>query len=239
MPFPTASGRGVKVAVIDSGVNVSHPHISVPVKTIMLGAAEEGGSPEDRLGHGTAVTAAIQEKAPDAEYVAVKLFGSSLRTTTGLLIEAIEWAIENRMDVINLSLGTTRVEAWDRFQALADRAWSTGSVLVSARDTRAPRRFLPGALHEVIGVDVDWDLPRDRYRIAAANGSRHFFASGYPRPLPGVPQARNLNGISFAVANMSGFVARACEQVRVRSFESMCDALTAQLGASVGAPLAE
>ena len=56
-----------------------------------------------------------------------------------------------------------------------------------------------------------------------------FFASGYPRPLPGVPPARNLNGISFAVANMSGFVARACELVKVRSFESMCDALTAEL----------
>jgi hypothetical protein len=112
-------------------------------------------------------------------------------------------------------------------------------VLVSACDTRHPQRFLPGALREVIAVDVDWDLPRDRYRIAASNGSRHFFASGYPRPLPGVPPARNLNGISFAVANMSGFVARACELVRVRSFERMCDALTAELGASVGAPLAE
>jgi len=38
-----------------------------------------------------------------------------------------------------------------------------------------------------------------------------FRASGYPRPVPGVPPARNLHGISFAVANMTGFVARACE----------------------------
>jgi len=36
-----------------------------------------------------------------------------------------------------------------------------------------------------------------------------FFASGYPRSIPGVPQERNLNGVSFAVANMTGFVARA------------------------------
>jgi len=230
MPFPTASGRGIKVAVIDSGVNAAHPHITAPVKTVMVGAMDDGGSQEDRLGHGTAVTAAIQEKAPDAEYFAVKLFGASLRTTTGLLIEAIEWTIENRMDVINLSLGTTRIEAWDRFQDLARRAWSGGSVLVSARDTNSPHRFLPGALPDVIGVDVDWDLPRNRYRVAAADGSHQFFASGYPRPLPGVPQAKNLNGISFAVANMSGFVARACELARARSFDSICSALAAELG---------
>jgi hypothetical protein len=233
MPFPTASGRGVKVAVIDSGVNAAHPHILGPVKTIMLGVAHSGESEEDRLGHGTAVTAAIQEKAPDAEYFAVKLFGSSLRATTSLLIEAIEWAVANRMDVINLSLGTGKMEARDRFQALVDRGRSAGSVLVSARMNNL-HLMLPGSLPQVIGVDVDWNLPRNRYRIETTDGSCSFFASGYPRSLPGVPRERNLNGISFAVANMSGFVARACELVRVRSFDTICSALAAEL--SSGAP---
>jgi hypothetical protein len=206
------------------------------VQTIMLGGDEQGGSKEDQWGHGTAVTAAIQEKAPQAEYFAVKVFGSSLRTSTGRLIEAIEWAIANRMDVINLSLGTPKIEAWDRFQDLVERAWAVGSVIVSAR-VPGPRRILPGSLPQVIGVDVDWELPRHRYRIASTDGSCHFLASGYPRPLPGVPPARNLNGISFAVANMSGFVTRACELVRVRSFDSICEALAAE-PASV-APFAE
>lgn len=34
-------------------------------------------------------------------------------------------------------------------------------------------------------------------------------ASGYPRPIPGVPPERNLKGISFAVANVTGVLARA------------------------------
>jgi hypothetical protein len=232
MPFPAASGLGVRIAVIDSGVNAAHPHICSPVKTVVVGAAEEASSQEDTLGHGTAVTAAIQEKAPAAEYFAVKLFGSTLRTTTGRLIEAIEWAIANRMDVINLSLGTTRIDAWDQFQALVDRAWSVGSVLVCARDASL-RTLLPGALPGVIGVDVDWDLPRHRYRIADAGSC--FFASGYPRPLPGVSPARNLNGISFAVANMSGFVARACETLRAPTLESVREALAAELWESAAA----
>jgi hypothetical protein len=224
MLFPAASGRGVKIAVIDSGVNVAHPHITAPVTKVNVGAAEDGGSQEDLLGHGTAVMAAIQEQAPAAEYFAVKLFGSSLRTTTERLLQAIEWAIANRMDVINLSLGTTRLEAREHFEKLVERGWSSGCALVSAREG-SPRTLLPGALPEVIGVDVDWELPRDRYRIAAVGGASTFFASGYPRSLPGVPPARNLNGISFAVANMTGFVARACEGLRERSFSSIRAAL--------------
>ncbi len=233
-PFPAASGRGVRVAVIDSGVNTSHSHIAAPVTRVMIGEAEEGSSPEDTLGHGTAVTAAIQEKAPAAEYFAVKVFGPSLRTSTSRLFEAIEWAIAHRMDVINLSLGTRKIDSRGQFQALVEHACSVGSVLVSARDTGVPP-LLPGTLPQVIGVDVDWDIPRHRYRIANAGASCCFFASGYPRPLPGVPPARNLNGISFAVANMSGFVACACERLQERSFDSIRKALEAEIRAHTAA----
>jgi hypothetical protein len=228
MLFPAASGQGVKIAVIDSGVNIAHPHITAPVTRVNLGAPEEGASQDDTLGHGTAVMAAIQEKAPAAEYFAVKLFGASLRTTTERLLQAIDWAVANRMDVINLSLGTTRLEARSLFEDLVDRAWSNGSVLVSAREA-SPRTLLPGSLPQVIGVDVDWEIPRDLYRIATVGGGRTFFASGYPRSLPGVPPARNLNGISFAVANMTGFVARACEGLRERSFDSIHVALANEI----------
>jgi hypothetical protein len=38
-----------------------------------------------------------------------------------------------------------------------------------------------------------------------------FFASGYPRPAPGIPRTRTVHGISFAVANMTAFLVRACE----------------------------
>jgi len=232
-PFAGFTGRGVRVAVIDSGVHAAHPHIGGVAGGVTIGADIDENGYTDVIGHGTAVMAAIKEKAPDAEYFAVKLFGSSLRATTSLLIEAIEWAVENRMDVINLSLGTGKMEARERFQALVDRARSAGSVLVSARVNNL-HLMLPGSLPQVIGVDVDWNVPRNRYRIETTDGSWAFFASGYPRSLPGVPRERNLNGISFAVANMSGFVARACELVRVRSFDTICSALAADI--SSGAP---
>jgi subtilisin family serine protease len=227
MLFPTATGRGLKIAVIDSGVNAKHPHICATTHGVLIGSETDESSCDDPVGHGTAVTAAIQEKAPDAEYYALKLFGVTLRATSDRLIAAIEWTIENRMDVVNLSLGTSNFDRRDRLQSLVERAASSGTLLVAARSAgRNP--VLPGGLEGVIGVDVDWDLPRDRYRMAASDGAPYFLASGYPRPLPGVSPARNLNGISFAVANMTGFVARACETLRSRSFREVCEALAAE-----------
>lgn len=192
--------KPLRIAVIDSGVHAAHPHI----------ARVEGGYPEgdylDRLGHGTAVMAAIQEKAPGAEYYAVRIFERELRTNIDTLIAGIQWAIDHEMDIVNLSLGTSNAAHADRFAALVSR-----TILVAAAGT------YPGELGGVLRVGQDSSIPRDRYRLDGDT----FYASGYPRPMPGVPPERNLNGVSFAVANMTGFVARACEGIEKLSFAAV------------------
>ena len=72
-------------------------------------------------------------------------------------------------------------------------------------------RWLPGSLPGAIGVLLDWSCPRHSVRIAGREGSPVFLASGFPRPIPGVSPARNLGGISFAVANVTGVLARLLE----------------------------
>src|ERR1700744_2674998 len=87
-----AKGRGVRVAVIDSGVHAAHSHIGNVAGGVSIrpdGALDEGVYP-DLLGHGTAVMAAIQEKAPEADYFAVRVFQTSLRTTASCLLRAID-----------------------------------------------------------------------------------------------------------------------------------------------------
>jgi subtilisin family serine protease len=214
--------------VIDSGVNVQHPHI---ISRSTNGVALESGAPdadwEDQVGHGTAVTAAIQEKAPDAEYYVLKLFGPSLRATAKRLIDAVEWAVHNRMNLINLSLGTTNFEHEGALKALVEKALQAECFIVSAR-VAGESLALPGALDGVICVDLDWNLPRNQYQVRNENGRRVFVASGFPRSLPGVPPSRNLHGASFAVANMTGFVARAIEYSQALSFEALCDVLAVE-----------
>ena len=142
--------------------------------------------------------AAIQEKAPNAEYYALRVFHSALRTRIEYLLEALDWCAENRIDIANLSLGTANPDHAPRFEAFLSRANLT---IVAAAGS------LPGSLPGVLAADLDPACDREKYLYRDGR----FFASGYPRPIPGVPQQHNLQGISFAVANLSGFAAQAHE----------------------------
>ena len=225
-PFAGRTGKGVRVAVIDSGVHAAHPHIGGVAGGVTIGQNVDEKNYVDVIGHGTAVMAAIQEKAPDAEYFAVRVFYSSLRTTADLLLRAIEWSMINRVDVINLSLGTTNPAHRERFVPVVTRALEKGLILVSARDSDGTPA-LPGSLPGVIGANLDWDCPRELYYCQPTNEGLVLTASGYPRSAPGVPPASNLHGISFAVANATGFVVRACESLGKPSYETVCAALAA------------
>src|SRR5580658_2855996 len=236
LPFPLRSGRGARIAVIDSGVNARHPHIASLAGgiSVLPGGIVEG-SCTDMLGHGTAVMAAIQEKAPQAQYFAVKVFHSGLRTSTECLLMAIEWAIAQRMDVVNLSLGTRNLTHVARFERVVAKAAKNGVLLVAARDAES-QPCLPGSLPGVFGVGLDWETPRNLYRCEDTPGGVVYFTSGYPRSLPGLPRERNLHGISFAVANMTGFVARAWEESAAtgasRSFENLSQVMRSHASTS-------
>jgi subtilisin family serine protease len=229
--FAGRTGKGIRVAVIDSGVHAAHPHIGGVAGGLTIGDKVDENNYTDVIGHGTAVMAAIKEKAPDAEYFAVRVFYTSLLTTVDLLLRAIEWSIDNGMDVVNLSLGTTNPAHRERFTPVIARALENGLILVSARNADGTPA-LPGRLAGVIGVELDWDCPRDIYYCKPAIEGLALIASGYPRPLPGVPPAKNLQGISFAVANATGFVVRACESLQNRSYENIRAAMAANAGGS-------
>ena len=211
--IPDETGRGVSIAVIDSGVHASHPHVN----GVAGGIGIDKTGPEhddfiDRLGHGTAVTAAIKEKAPDADVYAVKVFDKKLSTSAEMLVRAIDWASNRGVRLINLSLGTAKPEREETLQAAVDRACERGSLIVAA-SVHDGQRWLPGSLRGALGVVLDWDCDRDEFGVVTdSDGSATFRASGYPRPIPGVSPDRNLKGISFAVANATGLLARLLEK---------------------------
>ena len=210
--FSSRTGRGVAVAVVDSGVHAAHPHVGGVAGGVAIEPdGREGNDFVDRLGHGTAVTAAIREKAPGAALYAVKVFHDALATGVSRLVQAIDWAAARRIRLVNLSLGTANPAHESLLGEAVRRAHDAGVIVVAARENEGVR-WLPGSLPGVLPVVLDFDCPRAEYRVAEApDGTVVFRTSGYPRPIPGVALEHNLKGISFAVANMTAFAARALE----------------------------
>lgn len=200
--------RIIRVAVIDSGVHASHPHVGGVAGGIGIdphGIAHDDYV--DRLGHGTAVTAVIREKAPAAEVFAIKVFDRELAATGRALVAACEYALYLKAAVVNLSLGTQNLDHEAPLAEVVGRLHASGAVLIAAGEQEGIR-WLPGSLPGVWSVSLDWTVPRDRFRINRVNRQgASLRATGVPRPIPGVPPERNLKGLSFAVANVTGVLA--------------------------------
>ncbi len=225
--------KPITLAVVDSGVNVPHPHL--PAVKSGISFDSEGCEQEDVtdvLGHGTAVTSAIYEKAPDAHIFVVKVFDQQLATSVPTLVRALDWASEHHMRLVNLSLGTpNEIRAYDLAPAV-ERAVESGTIIVSAR-ANEEQFWYPGCMEGVLGVVLDWEHPRESVSVIEVEESpkaysiRVVSASGYPRPIPGIPTSRNVNGISFAVANTTGVLAALLtDRPDVRSAEAALDLLS-------------
>ena len=183
-----ATGRGIRIVVVDSGVHASHPHVGSVAGGVSVSATGElGRDYVDRLGHGTAVTAAIREKAPEAEIWVARVFERRLDTTLDALVSAIDWAVAHRADLVNLSLGTANQLHVERLEAAVNVASAAGVWVVAAGEQDGAR-WLPGSLAGAVAVTLDWTLPRDACVLTRR-------ADGHPRrtgiglstqPIPGV-----------------------------------------------------
>src|SRR5262249_34015106 len=184
------TGRGVRIAVIDSGVPAAQPHVNGVAAGVAIG--EDGALSDDytdRLGHGTAVAAAIREKAPDAEIVAIKVFWRSLATDVATIVTAFDAAIAHGAQVINVSLGTPDPRHRPRFTRAVADASARGAVVVGADEDRGVR-WLPGSLDGVVPVRADLTCDRSAYSLATIDEHTVLLASAYPRDIPGVPRER-------------------------------------------------
>lgn len=117
---PKITGNGVKIAVVDSGIEYYHSDLKVVDGVSFVQENLSNGtidySYDDYLGHGTHVAGIISSQdnslgtlgiAPNAEIYAVKVFDASGESELSTLIEGIDWSITNKMDIINLSLGSS------------------------------------------------------------------------------------------------------------------------------------
>ncbi|MDX6767927.1 MAG: S8 family peptidase [Elusimicrobiota bacterium] len=217
LAWPRTQGRGVKVAVIDTGVQKDNPELA----GILRGGfnALANGRPDDwgdEEGHGTHVAGTIAAKrdgegvvgvAPQVELYSVRVLDKDGNGTYDDVIAGIEWAAANGMQVANLSLGAD--EGSEPLRLAVQAAARRGLVIVAATGNSGGPVNYPAKYPETIAVGAsDRD---DKTAFFSSRGSEvDFIAPGMDIPsLKKGGGTETLSGTSMATPHVTGLAALA------------------------------
>lgn len=208
------TGKGVQVALLDTGIEVNHPALEGSVK----GCWEVKRTPEgmrcieaegiDPVGHGTACAGIIHRLAPEAEIFSIRVIGGNAQGTGEQFVYGLHWAVEQGFKVINLSLGTLQQRYQVPLLELVDRAYYSGICVVAAAHNRRQTSF-PSQFASLIAVDnrsFDADPLRFNYLLHSTVETE---AHGvYVHAPSSGGQYKLWTGTSFACPHISAIVAR-------------------------------
>ena len=210
----TGTGKGVKVGILDSGVASHLPYLNGRVVSnyevvedryqgTRIVTLEKG---VDVMEHGTACAYIIHQHAPDAEIHSVRVIGHSHRATSNKLLRALEFAVEQKWDIVNLSLGTE--SNYEKIARLADRAYYQGMIWIAAKDNNPSKVSYPAGLASVVGVDMDYFKDPACFRFYPGKAIEVEASGVYV----GAPTSdggwQQYTGSSFACPQISGIAAR-------------------------------
>jgi subtilisin len=154
------TGKGVKVGILDSGVDFTHPaiaaapHRSFEIRESQGGFVYREASGTDVLGHGTMCAGVIHRIAPEADLYNIKTLDENGQNSPAKVICGIQCAIDNNLQVVNLSLVSLNMSRNTIVDMLywVEQAYYKGIILVAATDNKQKRGF-PGDYSSVIAVD--------------------------------------------------------------------------------------
>ncbi len=151
-----ASGEGVSVCVLDSGVEPDHPLVGPVERSLAVTRVADvieihDDAAGDLCGHGTACAGIIRSLAPDCELTSVRVLGAGYTGSGPVLLAGLEWAIEQGFDVINMSLSTTKKQFAETLHDLADAAYFRRTMLVASAHNMPVESF-PWRFSSVISV---------------------------------------------------------------------------------------
>ena len=211
--FDGGTGRGVTVAIIDSGLEADHPAL---LGRVIESVAVEmrDGEPEivkdtgvDLYGHGTACGGIVLGFAPEVELVSIRVLGADLKGKGAAFLAGLEWAIERGCDVANLSLSSKSEQLFPYFHEVADEAYFKGLNLVSAANNVAGASY-PSLFSSVFSVAAHAEPDPWRWYYNP-KPPVEFGAWGVDVPIAWKDGGSTVaTGNSFAAPHIAGLVAR-------------------------------
>jgi subtilisin family serine protease len=210
-----ADGSGVRVAIIDSGVDADHPDLGDSIDRESAVAFHVGGDGKvvmtpgkhgDSFGHGTACAGIIHSLAPRARSSSVKVLGERLQGKAAAFLAGLQWAVKEGFPIINLSLGTRRRDWALAFHEACDRAYFGGSFVVTAANN-VQRRSYPSLYASVTSVACTTATDPFRFHWNP-DPPTEFLGRGIDVEVPWLDRQRiRTTGNSYAAPHISGIVA--------------------------------
>ena len=210
-PFPHLTGRGIKVGVVDSGIDATHSKIGRVAGGVALSVGRDGRTLQgtdtaDRAGHGTACAGIIRRKAPEADLYSIRIFDASLSTDGRTLSAAIDWATAHRLDVVNLSLGTTDASFREAIAKACRKAVEAGTIVVAAAHNEGLESY-PASLADVIGVEGGSAYSRYEYGYRPGERIECVARGDEQRVCWSDGREIMIGGTSYAAPHIAGIVA--------------------------------
>ncbi|MCY9759319.1 S8 family serine peptidase [Paenibacillus alvei] len=151
---PPYTGKGVKIAIIDSGADIQHPLLKERIVEA-YDFVENDTNPQDEKGHGTHVAGIVAQQAPDASLLIYRAIATEGHEFTSTIVKAMQQAVKDGAKVINLSLHSD-IDAPDEplSRVIAD-AVSKGVVVVNSAGNAGDKLWsitAPGLVEDVITV---------------------------------------------------------------------------------------
>ena len=207
-----STGRGVRVCILDSGIEPDHPRVGHVERAVAVEINEDGeariedDASGDPCGHGTACAGIVHELAPDASLFSVRVLGAGFKGSGNVLLEGLRWAVSQGFDVVNMSLSTTKREFAALLHELADSAYFRRTVLVASAHNMPVESF-PWRFSSVISVGSH-ELPDPLAFYYNPSPPVEFFARGVDIEVAwtGGGTIRS-TGNSFATPHIAGICA--------------------------------
>ena len=211
--FGGATGKGVRVCILDSGIETGHPRVGTVEGAVAFHRDEDGeialeevDTEGDLCGHGTACGGIVRQLAPECSLFSARVLGAGFKGSGPVLLAGLRWAVEQGFDVINMSLSTTKRQFAELLHELADQAYFNRTVLVASAHNM-PVESYPWRFSSVISVGSH-EEPDPLAFFYNPSPPVEFFARGVGVEIAWLGGGTILStGNSFATPHMSGICA--------------------------------